>query len=199
MTRTDLKKISRLFFTSRVRIKIMKLFFQHPVSQYHMREIARLTGEQINAVRRELLLMEKSEFLLSKRDGIKKFFVLNPGFPFYNELRSIIMKSYSLGHYIFKFQKKIGNIKFAILTHTYLNSEKSDPDNPDLLIVGEPNIGRIEEIIRKASEEQGKEIHYIGISEQELNTRKKRQEPLVYSLMVLPRSVIIGKDEDFVM
>jgi hypothetical protein len=199
MAKNDLKKITSLFFTSRVRLKIMKLFFTHPKNEYHMREISRLVDEQINAVRRELMSMENMEFLLTRIDGIKKFFSLNPEFPLYNELRSIIMKSNSLGFEIFKAKKDLGYVKFAVLSHTYLSSEKSDQNNIDLLIVGEPNLQVLEDCVKSAQEQELKEIFYAVITEADFDIRKKRRDPLVYSLMVLPRGMVVGRDEEFVI
>ena len=199
MTKNNLKKITRMFFTSRVRLKIMRLFFTQPKLEMHMREIARVVDEQINAVRRELLSMEKSEFLLSKTHGIKKYFMLNPDFPLYNEFRSITMKSYSLGYEIFKVRRKLGNVKFMVLSHTYLSGEKSDANNIDLLIVGEPDLEALEKAVKAAQEEEGKEIFYSVLSEKDFDLRKKRKDSMVYSLMVLPRGMLIGRDEEFVL
>lgn len=199
MLRNDLKKITDLFFTSRVRLKIMSLFFTNPKKEYHMREIARLVDEQINAVRRELISMEKTEFLLSRQDGIKKYFLLNPEFPFIAEFRSIMMKSFSLGYHIFKERKNLGNLKFAVLSHTYLTNEKSDQSNLDMLIVGDPDLTHLERTVKEAQEEESKEIFYAVINEKDFEVRKRRKDPLIYSLMVLPRTMLIGTDEEFVM
>ncbi len=52
MLKNDLKKIADLFYTSRVRLKIMSHFYANPNREFHMREISRVVDEQINAVRR---------------------------------------------------------------------------------------------------------------------------------------------------
>lgn len=199
MLKNDLQKIVSVFFTSRVRIKIASLFFINPREKFHMRKISRLVNEQINAVRRELIKMEKSNFLISKKEGIKKFYTINPDFPFFNELRSIFVKSYGIGHYIFLNRKQLGDIKFAILTHTYLNREDSDTHNPDLLIIGEPNRILLDRLVREAEKIEKKRIHYTIMSLRDLDIAKKRKDILVYSVSVLPRSMIIGSDEEFVM
>ena len=199
MTKNNLQKIANSFLTSRVRVKIMELFFTNPRNEYHMREIARLIKEQINAVRRELMSMEESEFLFSRTHGIKKFFLLNPDFPFYNEFRALVRKSSYLGQEIFKNKKNLGYIKYAILSHTYLNGEKSDQYNIDLLVVGEPDVSALDQTVKKAQESESKEIFYMVLSEKELDLRKKRKDPLIYSFMVLSKGMLIGSIEDFVV
>lgn len=199
MVRNDLSKITSLFLTSRVRVKLMQLFFSNPKKMYHMREVARIVDEQINAVRRELMSMEKTEFLFSKKDGIRKYFLINPDFPYYAEFRNIIMKSLPLGQSIYKSKKNLGDIKFAILTHTYLNCEKSDSNNIDLMIIGDPDTVALQECVNEAQDKEKKEIYYTVISEKELDLRKKRRDTLIYSLMVLPTAMLIGNKEEFVL
>lgn len=199
MLRNDLQRITSLFFTSRVRVKIMKLFFVNPREKFHMRKIARDVDEQINAVRRELMSMEKSDFLISQKDGIKKFYVINPSFPFYNELRAMFVKSYGLGQLLFENRKDLGEIKFAVLSHTYLNREESDISNPDMLVVGEPDMNQLEKLVKEAEGLEGRSIFYNVISEKDLDMAKKRRDALVYSLSVLPRAMVIGTDEEFVL
>lgn len=199
MLKNDLQRVVAGFFTSKVRVKISALFFMNPREKYHMRKISRLVNEQINAVRRELMSMEKSDFLISQREGIKKFYTLNPDFPLFNELRSIFVKSFGLGYHIFLNKKDLGEVKFAILTHTYLNREESDSGNPDLIIVGEPDRTLLDRIAREAEIIEKKRIHYIILGIKELEMAKRRRDTLIYSVSVLPRSMVIGNDEEFVM
>ena len=45
-------------FSSRARVKLLELFLLHPEREIHVREICRITGLNINAVRRELANLE---------------------------------------------------------------------------------------------------------------------------------------------
>ena len=42
------------FITSKAKRSILKLFLTNPERRFYTREVARLTGEPLNAVRREL-------------------------------------------------------------------------------------------------------------------------------------------------
>lgn len=195
----DLKKIVELMFPSRVRISILTLFFTNIEKGYHMRYISRYLKAQINAVRRELLILESVGFLRSETDGMKKMFYLNQYFPLYSDLRGIIMKSFSLGYHILLNQEELGEIKYAVLSHTYMNREASDQHNIDLLLVGNVNTEKLNQVIQQAQQEEDKELFCTVISEMEFENRKKRRDPIVYSMLVLPRGLIIGKDEEFVV
>ena len=49
--------------TSRVRIKLLELYFANPTEMYHVRGVVREVKEEINAVRRELTRMESAGIL----------------------------------------------------------------------------------------------------------------------------------------
>lgn len=198
----NLSKACLAIFTSRVKVKILYLFLANPRNEFHMREVARIVNEQINAVRRILNKLEFIGFLNVKTDGIKKVYSLNENGIFINELRSLLLKSHGLGNLIFLHKKDLGDVQFAILTHTYLNREESSQDNPDLLIIGNPNVSVLLQIIREAQEIEKKKIHYRIISIHQLNEYKRRPnnyDIVLYSAMVLPRAFLIGKDEEFVV
>ena len=64
-------------FTSRTRVKLLTLFMMNPGREMYVREIARSTEENINAIRRELANLEEMGLLKSKRRKSKDPFVLN--------------------------------------------------------------------------------------------------------------------------
>ena len=49
--------------TSKTRVKILNIFLQNAQGMLHVRECVRRSGEEINAVRRELLLLEEKGIL----------------------------------------------------------------------------------------------------------------------------------------
>jgi hypothetical protein len=89
----ELQKAVEYLFISKVRIKIVRLFFLHPDVAYHIRGVVREIGEEINAVRRELLRLEQIKLLKSERKGNRLYFVLQMDFPFFDELLSIMYKT----------------------------------------------------------------------------------------------------------
>lgn len=79
-------------FTSRTRVKLLELFLLHPEREVHVREICRITGLNINAVRRELANLEELGLLMSRRVGNGRFYTVSIAFPIYQELVNIILK-----------------------------------------------------------------------------------------------------------
>jgi DNA-binding IclR family transcriptional regulator len=79
-------------FSSRARVKLLELFLLHPEREIHVREICRITGLNINAVRRELANLEDLGLLRSRKAGNARFYTVNIAFPIYRELTGILVK-----------------------------------------------------------------------------------------------------------
>ena len=82
----------KCLFTSRTRVKLLELFLLHPEREVHVREICRITGLNINAVRRELANLEGLGLLRSRRAGNARFYTANILCPVYQELTGILVK-----------------------------------------------------------------------------------------------------------
>jgi DNA-binding transcriptional ArsR family regulator len=78
-------------FSSWTRVKLMELLLLRPEREVHVREICRLTGLNINAVRRELANLEELGLLRSRWAGNARFYTANIAFPVYRELTRILV------------------------------------------------------------------------------------------------------------
>ena len=81
----------RYFITSKAKRSVLKLFLSHPDSAFYTREVARLTAEPLNAVRRELGYLEKAGLLRSYPQGNLKYYQVAETFPLLAEWQKIIL------------------------------------------------------------------------------------------------------------
>lgn len=86
-------ELLRTFIASQTRIKLLNLFTQNPNKQYYIRQIARLTGENYNAVWQELNNLQTAGFLVTETHPRRKFYSVNQDFLIYPELSSIVAKA----------------------------------------------------------------------------------------------------------
>ena len=84
-------------FVSKVRIKILSIFLKDLTSSYHVRALVRLTNEEINAVRRELIKLEEIGLLKSAKEGNKRTYRLNKTCSIIYELRTVFFKQSEVG------------------------------------------------------------------------------------------------------
>jgi predicted transcriptional regulator len=83
-------------FSSKTRIKLLKLFLTNPANKYYLREISKLSQEPLTPIRRELLNLKKVGLLKRKKTANLTYYFLNPEFLLCNELRSMIKKAYGI-------------------------------------------------------------------------------------------------------
>jgi predicted nucleotidyltransferase len=83
----------KYFITSKAKRNVLHLFLRDPGKPYYTREVARLTGEPLNAVRRELGYMEKAGLLSSRAQGNLKYYDVVKSFPLLAQWRRIILES----------------------------------------------------------------------------------------------------------
>jgi hypothetical protein len=81
------------FISSKTRIKILRLFLQHPKRHYYLREISKLLGESLTPVRRELINLRKIGLLKEAKVANLVYYDVNKKFLLYDELTNIVKKT----------------------------------------------------------------------------------------------------------
>lgn len=185
------------FITSRVRVKVLELFFQSPESLYYVREVTRKTGEEINAVRRELSKLTDNGMLRSEERGNRQYFQLNKNYVFFNELRQMVFKEQGLGKKIRKLKKKLGTVQYVMFSSNFANRHVK-ADGVDILIVGEVVVPELEILVKEEERLLGREINYTVLDAAEFKFRKQRRDPFVTDALYGSKVMVIGDEESFV-
>lgn len=183
--------------TSKTRIKVLNSYLASPTEMYHVREVVRRVKEEINAVRRELIHLEKKGILKKEPRANRVYYFLNENYPFYDDLLRIYVKSSGLGADIIKNRVKLGKIKYAMLTGAFAKDRKAEGANMqvDILVVGTVVLPELNLLIKTAEEVKKREINYTVMSEEEFDFRKKRRDPFIAQVVSGSRIMLIG-DED---
>lgn len=184
--------------TSKTRIKILHLFLGNLSDMYHVREIVRRVDEEINAVRRELMLLQKKGILNREARANRVYYSLDTTYPFYYDLAKIHAKDSGLGRDIIKNRAKLGRIKYAMLSGDFARNLPNDGENVDLLVVGVVVLPELSLIIKKEEEVKKREINYTIMNEDEFNFRKSRRDPFISSIIYGSRVMLIGDEESLV-
>ncbi|RJQ25641.1 ArsR family transcriptional regulator, partial [Candidatus Parcubacteria bacterium] len=169
--------------TSKTRIKLLKSFLESPDSMYHVRELVRRVDEEINAVRRELIILEKRGILKKEARANRVYYYFDKTYPFYFDLIKIGSKEMGLGAGIIKNKVKLGKIKFAMLSGRFARNIRENPEDVDLLVVGIVVIPELSLLVKQEEARRKHEINYTVMTEEEFNFRKKRRDPFIISII----------------
>lgn len=78
---------------SKNKMKLLKLFYDHPDKQFYIQQMGRLLGKKPGVFQRSLDNLYKQGILLSEYKANARFFWVNKNHLIYNELKSIVAKS----------------------------------------------------------------------------------------------------------
>lgn len=183
-------------FVSRVRIKLLQLFLSSPDSLFHVREVVRRVGEEINAVRRELAKMEKIGLLSSEWRANRRLYKVKKDYLFFRELLSFVAKTAGLGGNIVKGRQRLGRIKFAFISTRFLKGSSSNQDDVDLLVVGQLVLPELQAIISDEQAKREQEINYSYMDEAEFQFRVRRRDPFILRVLIQPKVMLLGDEEE---
>lgn len=181
--------------TSKSRVKVLTVFLTNPNEMYHVRELVRRTGDEINAVRRELAFLEKNGILSKEPRANRVYYSFNKSYPFYPDLLAIGAKIIGLGDDIMKNRARLGKIKFAMFSGRFTKRAKKEPEDVDLLVVGTVVLPELAILVKNEEKRLGTEINYTVMSEEEFQFRKKRSDPFIQSILSGSRVMLIGDEE----
>ncbi len=183
---------------SKVRVKVLELFLGNPGQIYHVRDIVRRVSEEINAVRRELSRLEKTGLLASEWRANRRYYFVKKDFIFYQELLSIVNKSVGLGGTIIKNKAKLGKIKYAMLSGSFVRGKPYTQNEVDLFVVGSIVLPELGAIVREEEARRSREINFTPMTEEEFAFRKNRRDPFVMGVLSKPRVMLIGDEDEMV-
>ena len=184
--------------TSKTRVKLLNLFLSHTDEMFHVREIVRRVNEEINAVRRELIYLEKKGFLKKEPRANRVYYYIDKQYPFYFDLVKIASKTSGIGYEIIKNRVKLGKIKYAMLSGKFVRGIRENPEEVDLLIVGTVVLPELALLIREEESRRKHEINYTAMTEEEFNFRKKRRDPFIIGIVSGSRVMLVGDEEGLV-
>ncbi len=185
--------------TSKVRIKLLELFYSNPNEMYHVRGAVREVKEEINAVRRDLDRLEKAGILKKEPRGNRVYYWVRDDYPFFGDILSIISKTTGLGAQLVENRNKIGKPNYVMFSGKFARQKpRKKDDEVDILFVGDVVLPELATLIRVEESKRAHEINYTVMSREEFDFRKKRRDPFLLGILADSRVMIIGDEDQLV-
>ncbi len=180
------------FFGSKTRLKLLKIFFHSPEHPFFVRELARLAGTHLHAVRREIVNLLKLKIIkkVSAHDvGLElegtersKYYQLDSESALNKELAALLNKAEVLEEHelVEKIKSEGGKIKLFILTGIFTEEKNI---STDIFIVGSLKPMILAKIIKHYENELGKTIRYTFMTDQEFKDRRQIGDRFLFSVL----------------
>jgi DNA-binding transcriptional ArsR family regulator len=193
-------KVSRLLnalLVSRTRQKLIEILFYNPSETYYVRELVRLTGEEINSIRRELAHLDSHHLVCSEKRGNRLYYCANPEGEFFYELLCLAHKTANLGAALIHYKQQNGGLKMVLYSYNFLTLSPQSSPSVDMVIIGKVTLREIEAMVKKEEELIGREINYMVMDRSELKLRQSRRDPFLIEFLLSFPAIIVGNPNHF--
>lgn len=182
--------------SSKVRVKLLTLFLLNPESEFYIREIVRMTGENINGVRRELANLESFGLLVGRRRGNQQYFTVNLDFFLYNDLQQLVLKTEGVARVIRENLTHLQSIECMFIYGSFARGTAGGRSDIDLFIVGDVNEEVLIPLMHASERAINREINYTLMHGSEFARRREAGDPFVKNVMSERKIMIIGTCDD---
>jgi uncharacterized protein len=187
-----MSEILEILFGSRVKARLLRFFLQNPDQEYSLDEILKKNLLKVFQVRKDMKDLKDIKFILERIRKRRKYYILNKDFPFYPELKNLIVKSNvypqcrSLGRL-----KGIGDVKLALISGIFLNYPRSKADM--VLVANNVSRGKLKNLMNNLEAEIGKEITYAFMNSDEFRYRLNMMDRFLLDFLEGPHDEIVNK------
>jgi len=166
-----------------------------PNARFYIRELERRIKEEAKNVSRELKNLEALGLLISEKQGNQKYYSVNENFFLYPELKAIIFKTTGVQGLMKEALSKLKGIEAAFIYGSYASGEESEGSDVDILIIGKPDMTKINEIISKLEEDLNREINYRCFDREEFNKRKRTEDSYITEVLSGEKIMLKGSED----
>lgn len=182
----------KYLFVSQTRLKLINVLFYSPQEIFYVRQLVRLVDEEINSVRRELDNLKKAGLINFEWRGNRLYYWANQNSPLFTNLITIANQNSGLGLKLQTKNENLGNLKLVFYTYNFLINNKKNPDDIDIIIVGDISFNEIESYLQQEEKVRGREINYMVMDKNEFILRKQKRDQFIIDFFLNCPIAIIG-------
>lgn len=182
--------------SSKIRVKLLTLFFTNPESRLFLREIQRLTGQDVAGIKRELDNLVSIGLLFSEKTANLKYYLLNKDFPLYDELKSIVFKTTGVEGALREALQDFPGLDFAFIYGSYAKGKERATSDIDLFLVGKVDVSKLNIVINSLEEKLRREINYTIYQKREFNQKKKEKDGFILEILRGKKIMLKGLESE---
>jgi predicted nucleotidyltransferase len=168
-----------LNLASKLRQNLLGYYFANPSSSHYLRELAALLNADPANLSRELARLEREGLFASERRGNQRHYKLNRQYALYDEVRRIVEKTVGVVSQLKSALNGFEGIEEAYLYGSFARNQQDQASDIDLLIIGAPSSGHLEEALRTLERRMRREINYTLFSREEFAARRRKKDPFL--------------------
>jgi predicted nucleotidyltransferase len=164
---------------------------------FYIRELSKELGIPYSVLYKEEKNLASLGLVNEEKRGKVTLVSINRKLPYFNELKSLIIKTVGLCDLLKGALSELKEIKYALVYGSFASGEESVLSDVDLLIIGDLSEEKILDRIGQVEKEVGREINYILWSEGEFKKRIKSKHHLLREITNKPIIMLVGDEYEF--
>jgi predicted nucleotidyltransferase len=181
----------------RTRGAVLGLLFGRPDEEFHVRQIARLSGATLGPVQRELKLLAQVGILKCREVGHQLLYSANRASPVHEELRSLVIKTVGMADVLRAAMKPLAaQVQVAFLFGSFAQGQQKETSDVDLMVVGDTSVATVAKALIEPQRRLGREINPTVYRPAEFVSKLRDGHHFLSAVMDSPKVFVIGdKDE----
>ncbi len=181
---------------SATRQKLIGIFFTDPGGLYYVRQLVRLTGEEINSVRRELNNLRSAGLISSEKRGNRLYYWVNADSPLFHDLIVLAHKTTGLAKHITEAKNQLGKVKLMAYSHQFALNQDGSPNDIDMVLIGKIGLKTLQNLVKKEEDRRNREINYMVMDKSEFQLRKSKRDPFIVDFFLNCPLIILGNPKN---
>jgi predicted nucleotidyltransferase/DNA-binding HxlR family transcriptional regulator len=177
------------------RKKVLSQLLLHPDEDYHVRELARLTGTAPGSLHKELSKLAAAGLLLRKEQGNQVRYQANRRCPVFPELASLLRKTTGAAELLTLALAPL-QPALALIFGSVARGTETAASDVDVLVITERGFGEVVRALYGAQTTLGREINPVVYTPAELQAQVAEQVPFVVNLLAGPHIFLNGAADD---
>ncbi len=183
-------------FSSKARVKLLKLLLLNPDCRYYLRELAQKTDLSIYSVQVEVKRLTAAGILEKETSGRQTYYKINEHCPIVPELRSIFTKTTGVADVLKASLTEISDhIDYAFIYGSFAKGTQVQDSDVDLMVVGNVEFREVVSSLRSAQDDLGREINPSVYSLAEFGDRVVRNDHFISTVLGEPKIFMIGEED----
>ncbi len=183
---------------TRTQRNVLGLLYADPEKSFYTKEILRLTGMGVATIKRELDRMLEAGILTLTKIGNQHHYQANPQCPIYDELLSIVSKTFGIADVIkFALTGVESQIDMAFVFGSIAKNSETANSDIDLLVVSESlAYADLMAVLVEAETSINRPVNPSIYTMEQIKTRLKENNAFVTRVMEQPKIWIKGIEND---
>lgn len=194
----DMAKQPIEFMFSPYRRRVLATLFLSPDEQFHVRELARITGVSAGSLHRELKAMAESGLLLREKIGNQVFYRADVGCSIHQELAAIFRKTMGLTSLVQHALSEIDEkVDVAFVFGSMASGHQHAGSDLDVCVLGDVSLIEVVSALSSLQDQLRREINPVVMTTTKFSDLAIKGDRFVSRLIDEPKLFLKANEDEF--